>query len=219
MRRIKEPELMDDAEQARAYAEADFAEVNAVFADRLCALVPPGTPRVALDLGTGPAEIPIRVMRQRPGWRVVAVDISHAMLSLARGFIHEAGFAEAIHLVIQDAKAMPFAAASFDVVFSNSILHHITATARLWAEVKRVAKPGAHVLIRDLARPATPRDAAGIVGRYAAHESALLREEFYRSLLSAYTPEEVRDQLAQAGLAHLEVAMVSDRHLDVFGRI
>ena len=31
MRRIPEPELMDDAEQAKAYAEADFSEPNQRF--------------------------------------------------------------------------------------------------------------------------------------------------------------------------------------------
>ena len=38
-------------------------------------------------------------------------------------------------------------------------------------------------------------------------------------LLAAYTPEEVREQLDQADLGVLDVAMVSDRHLDIFGRL
>jgi hypothetical protein len=61
--------------------------------------------------------------------------------------------------------------------------------------------------------------ARGIVQQYAAHEPVLLQEEYYRSLLSAYTPEEMRAQLDDAGLACLQVARVSDRHVDVFGRM
>ena len=34
MERVLEPELMDDPEQARAYARADFEEENQGFADR-----------------------------------------------------------------------------------------------------------------------------------------------------------------------------------------
>jgi trans-aconitate 2-methyltransferase len=105
------------------------------------------------------------------------------------------------------------------VVFSNSILHHINETDRFWAEVKRLARPRATVFLRDLARPATPEAARGIVRRYAGAESALLQQEFYRSLLSAYTAGEVQAQLGRTGLGHLDVAMATDRHWDVFGRL
>ena len=71
----------------------------------------------------------------------------------------------------------------------------------------------------DLARPASPEAARVIVERYAADESELPREEYYRSLLNAYTPEEVRSQLDRAGLDGLDVAIVTDRHLDAWGRL
>jgi hypothetical protein len=105
------------------------------------------------------------------------------------------------------------------VVFSNSILHHVTETGAFWAELKRLAAPAAAVLLRDLARPASREEARRIVRQYAGGESALLQEEFYRSLLSAYTADEVRAQLARAGIAALEVETASDRHLDVIGRL
>jgi ubiquinone/menaquinone biosynthesis C-methylase UbiE len=121
--------------------------------------------------------------------------------------------------VLADAKDTRLPAGMFDVIFSNSILHHISQADRFWAEMKRLAARGAVVLLRDLARPASPQAARDIVDRYAANETALLKEEYYRSLLSAYTVGEVEDQLARAALAGLEVAMASDRHMDVFGRL
>jgi 2-polyprenyl-3-methyl-5-hydroxy-6-metoxy-1,4-benzoquinol methylase len=108
-------------------------------------------------------------------------------------------------------------AGAFDVIFANSILHHINDTAALWAEVRRLATSGALVFMRDLARPATPQIARDIVNRHAGSESPLLQEEYHRSLLAAYTPEEVRLQLCRASLAGLEVAMATDRHMDVWG--
>jgi hypothetical protein len=104
-------------------------------------------------------------------------------------------------------------------VFSNSILHHITDTGPFWAEVRRIAKPGAVAFLRDLARPADHEAAHAIVEQYSGDESNLLKEEFFRSLVSAYTPDEVRRQLAEADLGALEVALATDRHLDIFGRI
>ena len=47
----------------------------------------------------------------------------------------------------------------------------------------------------------------------------MLKRDFHQSLLAAYTPDEVRAQLATAGLDQLKVEAVSDRHLIVWGRI
>jgi ubiquinone/menaquinone biosynthesis C-methylase UbiE len=219
MRRQPEPEAMDVGAEADAYAQADFAEVNAAFVERLIDYVGMRDGLLCLDLGTGPGDIPIRVIRYGVRWHVVAGDVSAPMLKHAARAVHAAGLGWAIRLTRMDGKAAPFPARTFEVVFSNSILHHVEDPDRFWREVKRVAKPGAKALLRDLARPETPEEAAAIVRRYSAAESALLQEEFYRSLLAAFTPDEVRAQLARAGLGSLHVEMVSDRHLDVFGTI
>ncbi|MBI4557151.1 MAG: class I SAM-dependent methyltransferase [Candidatus Hydrogenedentes bacterium] len=207
---------MNLSAEAEAYAAADFAEVNEAFVARLLELAGDRADAVALDLGTGPGDMPIRIVRQRPGWRIVAVDASFAMLRLARRAIAEAGASHVVVPVQTDAKGCPFLSGAFDIIFSNSIVHHITDVAAFWNEVKRLAKPGGHILLRDLSRPPSPEAARRIVETYAAHESPLLQEEFYRSLLSAYTPDEVRTQLDAAGLEGLSVVMSSDRHWDVF---
>jgi ubiquinone/menaquinone biosynthesis C-methylase UbiE len=219
LERRAEPELMDDAEEARAYAETDFSDVNAAFVERLLELAGERKAATALDLGTGPGDIPIRLHRLRPDWRLSAVDGSAAMLEHARKAERDAGLDGAIDWVLADAKRTPLAPRSFDVVFSNSILHHITDADRLWAEIGRLGKPGADVFLRDLARPDDEAAASQIVRKYAGNASELLQAEFFRSLLSAYTCDEVRAQLDQAGLAVLEVRMATDRHLDIFGRL
>ncbi len=219
MPRQPEPEYMDLVEEADAYARADFADVNQRFVERLLELAGPMASARAVDLGTGPADIPIRVVQARPGWRVTAVDASQPMLDIARRDVDRAGLSGSIELVLADAKAAALPSAAFDVVFSNSILHHINEVDALWAEVKRLARPGAVIFLRDLARPPSPQRAREIVEQYADDASPLLQEEYYRSLLASYTPEEVRDQLDRAQLATLELAMASDRHLDVFGRL
>ena len=219
MSRQPEPEVMDIEAEAEAYARADFSEVNQAFADRLVELVGGLERAAAIDLGAGPADITIRVSKARPAWRIKAVDAAPAMLALARKAVDNAGLSGAIELIQADAKDTRLPGQSFDVLFSNSILHHITQVELFWNEVKRLAKPGALVFLRDLARPASPQSARDVVEKYSGSESELLKEEFYRSLLSAYTPEEVRIQLKSAALDWLDVAMVTDRHLDVFGRL
>lgn len=226
MPRQPEPEYMDEAAEADAYALSDFSEVNQAFVERLLELVPTAEALDVIDLGTGPGDIPVRLCLARPGWHVVAVDASAAMLSIAGKAAQEAdlidlptGQAGRIELVQADARETGLPPHSFDVLFSNSILHHINDTAAFWKELKRLAKPGATMFLRDLARPATATAARKIVDTYGQVGPELMREEFYRSLLSSYTPEEVCTQLAEAKLDCLEVKMVTDRHMDIFGTL
>lgn len=218
MPRRLEPELMDLPEEADAYAQADFRAVNQAFVDRLLELAGDTVELRAIDLGTGPGDIPILLAQARPGWKIVAADASPAMLALARKNVAAAGLAS-IELVELDAKSSGLADNSFDVIFSNSLLHHLPEPDAFWSEIRRIGKPGALVFIRDLMRPASEAAARELVDQHAGSESKLLQEEFYRSLLAAFTPAEVRDQLAGKGLTELEVVTVTDRHLDIFGRL
>jgi len=170
-------------------------------------------------VGTGPGDIPVRIVQQGVPWFVIATDMSPPMLDHARRAVHAAGFHWAVRLICTDAKFMPFPSGTFDIIFSNSILHHLSEIQLFWAEIRRAGKPGAFVMLRDLARPEDREAARAIVERHSGDESALLQEEFYRSLLASYTPDELRVQLSRAQLGSLRVEMVSDRHLDVFGRL
>jgi ubiquinone/menaquinone biosynthesis C-methylase UbiE len=219
MKRQPEPEYMDGVIEAEAYALSDFSEVNRAFVERLLELVGETESLRALDLGTGPGDIPVRVSLARPEWRIVGVDASEAMLRYARESAAKAGVSRRIEWVCVDAGHTKLPAHSFDAVFANSILHHINETEAFWAELKRVAKPGATVLLRDLFRPETIEKAREIVATYGGVGPKRMQEDYYRSLLSAYTPEEAREQLSHAGLTTLEVRTMTDRHMDVFGRL
>ena len=173
----------------------------------------------AVDLGTGPGDIPIRVAKACPKWEIVAVDASEPMLCFAKEAAEKVEGCEAIKWIQADAKDTQLPAGSFDVLFSNSILHHLSDVDGFWEEIKRLSRPGAVLLFRDLERVPDEETAQRIVQRYAGQESPLLQAEFYRSLLAAYTLEELRLQLDRAGLSMIEVKRVSDRHVDVFGRL
>ena len=191
--------------------------LSGAFAQRLLELAGSRPAANVVDLGTGPGDIPIRLASAKKDWQVTAVDAAPAMLQLAKTAIDRAGLAARINLLLADAKALPLADTAFDVVLSNSLLHHVANPLAMWREIKRIAHPGATIFLRDLMRPANQNAAQQIVRQYAGAESPLLQEEFYRSLLSAYTIGEVQAQLHAAGLAFLNVAAASDRHLDVFG--
>lgn len=212
---------MDEPEQARAYAQADFDDANSLFVRVFSDSFPRHDPVRVIDLGCGPADIPVRFARRYPSVRVTAVDGSQAMLAHARSRINAERLGVRVDLVqwcLAD-PVPPGLSKSFDTVLSNSLLHHLHDPGRLWRVIEELAAPGAAVMTMDLARPATERDAAAIVEKYSGDEPDVLRRDFYNSLLAAFRIEEVRAQLAGTALETLQVTAVSDRHLAVIGNI
>ena len=219
MQRIPEPEVMDDPGQALAYARADFAGVNQGFVDGLLARFPELGSALLVDLGCGPADIPARLALAAPAVRVVAVDASRPMLALGRVAVMAPAVGGRVTLVCARLPALPLADGSADAVVSNSLLHHLPEPGLLWAAVARLGRPGAVVHVMDLFRPDSVEDARAIVEGAAAGEEPLLKQDFFNSLLAAYSPDEVRSQLAAAGLERLGCKVVSERHLLVSGRL
>ncbi len=213
--RTPEPEVMS-AREDDAYAAADFAAVNRRCARRALRVLPRAAGR-ALDLGTGPGDIAIEFARIAPKWRVTAVDLSADMVREAKQRVAEAGLSRRVRVVRDDAKRLRAARGPFDLVFSNSLLHHLDDPVPFWREVKRLVRPGGGVMVQDLTRPPTKRAARELERLHAADASPLLRQLFYQSLLAAYTPGEIRAQLRAAGLAGLEVRRINDRHVAVRG--
>ena len=66
MERVPEPELMDGAEQAAAYAAADFSASDGAVIMRLGELFPEGLGPRLVDLGCGPGNISFRLAELRP---------------------------------------------------------------------------------------------------------------------------------------------------------
>ena len=69
----------------------------------------------------------------------------------------------------------------------------------------------------DLRRPGTVEDARNLVEEYSANEPEVLKQDFYNSLLAAFTPEEIHGQLDEAGLGHLKTQEIGDRHVVIAG--
>jgi ubiquinone/menaquinone biosynthesis C-methylase UbiE len=215
MDRILEPEIMDDRDAANAYARADFSDSNQAFVDDLLERYGDRIARV-LDLGTGPADVPVRLTRAARAAHVTAVDGSAEMLSLARESVHKAKLTGRITLHLGHLPGLALPERSFDTVLCKDMLHHLPDPQALWHEIRRLGRAGAVVYVMDLIRPDSPLEAREIVERVAASEHPLLKEDFYNSLCAAFTLEEVRMQLATAGLA-LKVARAGDRHMAVRG--
>ena len=214
MHRVLEPEYMDTPEEASGYQAMDHSAANASVVARFLELGGGRCARV-IDLGTGPGDIPILLAQKAPATHITAVDAAEEMLRLARPKLVPLGLANRIDFVRADVKALQWPDASFDGVFSNTILHHIPEPLEFLKEAARVLEPGGVLLVRDLFRPATEDEAWRLVDLHAAGANEYQRQLFFQSFCAALTLEEARACAREAVLGHARVEMSSDRHYSI----
>jgi ubiquinone/menaquinone biosynthesis C-methylase UbiE len=216
MKRVLEPELMEDEAQVKAYAEADFEIPHSQFIERLQAFInEPGFSGTALDLGCGPGDISRRFAQAYPLSKVYAVDGSAAMINYGKLSIADE-LKSRINFIHGLLPHVSLPQANYGIIFSNSLLHHLPDPMVLWDVIKKYAVPGTRLVVMDLLRPDSIDEAQAMVKAYAADEPDILKRDFYQSLLAAFRMEEIAGQIAQAGL-DLSIEQISDRHVFITG--
>lgn len=219
MKRVLEPELMEDPAQARAYAGADFSEphthIMRVFERKFPGVEIKGD---ILDLGCGPGDIAFRFARMFPEAKVIGVDGSAGMVELAEERrAREPDVAERITFVRGRIPGAPIPPLDYRAIVTNSLLHHLHRPNVLWETVAGYARTGSIIFVVDLMRPVSIEEAQRMVEKYSGAEPETLKRDFYNSLLAAFSPTEVEEQIREAGLTELKVKKISDRHLAAYG--
>jgi 2-polyprenyl-3-methyl-5-hydroxy-6-metoxy-1,4-benzoquinol methylase len=218
--RRPEPELMDEADQAAAYAGADFGEPHDSFVgligERLVGLRRRARFDV-VDLGCGSADITTRLARTYQAAHFVGIDGAAEMLAHAHRRVRAERLTRRVELQQVRLPDAGWCEPRFDLVVSNSLLHHLADPLVLWRTAQACLRPGGSVFVMDLRRPTDVTTATDLVARYASNEPALLRRDFHASLLAAYRVDEVAEQLRAVDWP-LEVEEWGDRHLLVWGR-
>lgn len=212
MPRTLEPEVMDTPEEADGYDSMDHSLPNDNFVGRLVELGARGS---MLDIGCGPGHVALLVAARIGDAEILGVDLAANMLRHAERRRAASPHRSRLRFEIADAKRLPYADASFDTVFSNTIMHHIPEPAPYLAEAFRVLRPGGVLLIRDLFRPPTPERALELVALHAASADAYQKELFRASLHAALTPEEFADLAHRAGIHGHRIVIDTDRHMSL----
>ena len=100
----------------------------------------------------------------------------------------------------------------FDVVMSNSIIHHIPEPLAVLREAVRVTKPGGLLFFRDLLRPDSDGTTQSPRRHLRRRRNDHQRQMFADSLHAALSLDEIRDLVASLGFAAETVQQTSDRH-------
>jgi ubiquinone/menaquinone biosynthesis C-methylase UbiE len=200
--RTPEPEVMGEADEVEAYASAATQAYLDAVDDTLVeqALCFGPLKGWLLDLGTGPGCIPLKIARLSPELRVVGVDRSLPMVQEARRAAAREKLDGRAFFMLADAARLSFRSAFFDVVISNSLLHHLPEPVAVFNEMARVAKLEGLILLRDLRRPS--RLAFPFHLRWhGRHYSGTMKKLYGDSVQAAYTAGELAELLRGSALA------------------
>lgn len=144
------------------------------------------TPKVVLDIGAGTGHASAAMKKRWPKAQVIAMDLALPMLRQAG---KQAGWWKPFSRVCADARALPLADASVDVIFSNLCLQWVEDLPAVFAGFRRALKPGGLLLcstfgpdtLIELRDAFSQVDSAPHVSRFAAiaqFGDALMRAGF-----------------------------------------
>ncbi len=208
--RVNRLRQMDDPAVARTYDRTmasyrgQYAQA-AVIAHRAA----PNASRI-LDVATGPGVLLCCLSREYPAAAVTGLDLSHAMLGVARDRIEAEGLAERVRLVHGSDYEMPFADASFDLLLATETIHMLDELPAFLREARRVLAPGGRLVILD-----HPRDVSLPI--YALMWMTTAGVRLLRLPLdgmgpvvdACYTAAELEEALPAAGFSHAEVTQTA----------
>jgi SAM-dependent methyltransferase len=93
----------------------------------------------AIEIGAGSGRLLVRTGLERP-YRLVALDHAWYAMRAVRENARRAG--RDVDLALGDARTLPFADVSFDVVLSGGLLEHFRDPRPVLAEMARILRPG-----------------------------------------------------------------------------
>lgn len=102
-----------------------------------------------LDVGCGLGGVDVALVRQHGAGSVIGIDVEQRLIDAANDRARRLGLADRITYRLVEPGSLPFADATFDVVFSKDAIIHVRDKGALYAEVFRVLRPGGHVLVGD----------------------------------------------------------------------
>jgi len=134
-------------------------------------------PSSIMDLATGTGDLALTMQRRMPNIEILGADFSEEMLAIAK----RKGLRR---VMTADAMKLPLADGSFDCVTIAFGLRNLPDWKGALGEMRRVVKPGGHLLILEFSLPQLPMLRAGY--RFYLHRCLPIVGSFLTRQKSAY---------------------------------
>ena len=147
-----------------------------------------------LDVGSGIGG-PARYLAQRFGCRVSGIDLTPEFCDVARHLTALLGLADRVSVRQGNALAMPFGDATFDGAYSMNVSMNIADKCALYREIHRVLKPGAWLMLSEVAQGSSGEPDFPVPWARTASSSFLSTQAETRANLDAsgFTIESLRE--------------------------
>ncbi|MCR8642295.1 demethylmenaquinone methyltransferase [Paenibacillus sp. N1-5-1-14] len=113
--------------------------------------VQPG--QTAIDLCCGTCDWTVSLAQASGTGKIVGLDFSEKMLEVGKQKVFTSGLDRQVELVQGNAMALPFEDNSFDYATIGFGLRNVPDLEQVLREMKRVVKPGGHVVCLELSKP------------------------------------------------------------------
>jgi ubiquinone/menaquinone biosynthesis C-methylase UbiE len=176
--------------------------------DRYLPHLPKRSRARVLDAGSGSGAMARLMASTHPGWDVVGVDFNPAYVAYAR----DRGRFANLSFEQGDLRALNFADASFDVVWSRFVLYFLPCPEDAIREFRRVLRPGGEVVVALHNFPNMidhPEDA----------ELRNRRTRAFSAILDGDLPQKLPSMLSQCGFRDVSVEIELDRIYSALGPI
>ena len=151
-----------------------------------------------LDIGCGLGAIDELLVREHHAASVIGIDVDPALLARMQQRIERAQMTGRIQGLQVAGGPLPFADASFDVVFSKDSLVQIPDKPVIFAEVLRVLRPDGRFIVSDWLRGGTGPYSAEMIEYFRlegiAYNMATLAESAASLSASGFCNVEIRDR-------------------------
>ena len=153
-----------------------------------------------LDIGSGIGG-PARYFAHRFGCQVTGIDLTAEFCDVARILTRLLGLETRVKFELGNALAMPFANGSFDGAYSMNVSMNIADKGGFYREIHRVLKPGAWLMLSEIAKGAGGEPEYPTPWALSAHTSFLS------------TPEETQSGLEKAGFDVVQLRSTREQAL------
>jgi len=159
---------------------------------------------ILLDAGTRVGLTALKIIWRNENLVAMGLDTSGPLVERARETAAAWDVQSRAVFQVGDPRHMRFKNAYFDLIVSDCSLHRFDNVVAVLREIGRVLKPKGAILIRDYSRPNRFR-MIGKIQQQSAKLGEAMRPQLERAIQAAYTPDEMRQAVAGAGLTGVQI--------------
>lgn len=145
-----------------------------------------------LDVGCGYGAFILRMQYFKPNLKYFGVDLSEAMIHLARRNANADFF-------VASAENLPFPDNYFSIVVCKDTFHHFDKPANVLKEMFRVTKPGGKIYITDLRRDSSEEVILQVI-QELCETNFVNASQYVDSIKASYNIAELKTLLKKAGI-------------------